>query len=302
MGETTLSFYLPFEIVDDGEYQVSIEGREASLNIKREQRCNEDFEKLSGFAVEGTGSVTITRDPWGISGFTRVVVRIPRYVPFEECRLEAQRYLNRLIQVWRFFTRYHWLPYVADDAILSFERSIQEAKRKSEAIFGFGVFNKFFYPSRTIEPNRVIASIRAGLSDELRIPIHEELRLTARDHFDKGQFNLAVIEMNIAFESLTAEILRSRLKETGLSDRDVEKRMDRYLPSSMHQLLDKVLKEVDGRSLRTESHLWKKFERARLVRKNSVHPYIRDLQAGEAAEALFALEEIMQWLAQPWKT
>ncbi len=108
MGETTLSFYLPFEIVDDGEYQVSIEGREASLNIKREQRCNEDFEKLSGFAVEGTGSVTITRDPWGISGFTRVVVRIPRYVPFEECRLEAQRYLNRLIQVWRFFTRYHW--------------------------------------------------------------------------------------------------------------------------------------------------------------------------------------------------
>ncbi len=243
MGETTLSFYLPFEIVDDGEYQVSIEGREASLNIKREQRCNEDFEKLSGFAVEGTGSVTITRDPWGISGFTRVVVRIPRYVPFEECRLEAQRYLNRLIQVWRFFTRYHWLPYVADDAILSFERSIQEAKRKSEAIFGFGVFNKFFYPSRTIEPNRVIASIRAGLSDELRI-----------------------------------------------------------LPSSMHQLLDKVLKEVDGRSLRTESHLWKKFERARLVRKNSVHPYIRDLQAGEAAEALFALEEIMQWLAQPWKT
>ncbi len=277
MGETTLSFYLPFEIVDDGEYQVSIGGREAPLNIKREQRCNEDFEKLSGFAVEGTGSVTITRDPWGISGFTRVVVRIPRYVPFEECRLEAQRYLNRLIQVWRFFTRYHWLPYVADDAILSFE--IQEAKRKSEAIFGFGVFNKFFYPSRTIEPNRVIASIRAGLSDELRIPIHEELRLTARDHFDKGQFNLAVIEMNIAFESLTAEILRSRLKETGLSDRDVEKRMDRYLPSSMHQL-----------------------ERARLVRKNSVHPYIRDLQAGEAAEALFALEEIMQWLAQPWKT
>ncbi len=79
------------------------------------------------------------------------------------------------------------------------------------------------------------------MSDELRIPIHEELRLTARDHFDKGQFNLAVIEMNIAFESLTAEILRSRLKETGLSDRDVEKRMDRYLPSSMHQLLDKVL-------------------------------------------------------------
>ncbi len=207
MGETTLSFYLPFEIVDDGEYQVSIEGREASLNIKREQRCNEDFEKLSGFAVEGTGSVTITRDPWGISGFTRVVVRIPRYVPFEECRLEAQR--------------------------------IQEAKRKSEAIFGFGVFNKFFYPSRTIEPNRVIASIRAGLSDELRIPIHEELRLTARDHFDKGQFNLAVIEMNIAFESLTAEILRSRLKETGLSDRDVENRKGQTrseeLGSSIHK-------------------------------------------------------------------
>jgi len=116
----------------------------------------------------------------------------------------------------------------------------------------------------------VIDQIRRFLAQEERVPTYEELRLSARNHYVRSQFNLAVIEMNVALETMVASFLYSKMSQGGMDPEKIDTRMKKYLRSfSAHQLLDEALREIDGRSLKDDPSLWQKLDRARLVRKNA---------------------------------
>jgi len=301
MNKTRVSFCLPFELVDEGEYSVSLDGRVATIKVSVISRSKEDFEKVTGMTYEtsGSGSVRITPDIHGVSVISEIHVEVPYYVDMENCVSEVLRYLNRLVDVWRFATIKFWIPYVSDRDIFTVNWETIDDSGKGKRGFMFGSASpSIIYSLKTCEANKVMDTIKELLSNEMKIPTYEILRLNARNHLVNGEYNLAVIEMNTALEVLVATFLAIKLREQRLSKEEIDNRLRKYLSDySLHKLLDKVLREVNGRSLK-DSDLWDDFEMARLARKNVIHPWVKVLRREDSEKVLLSIEQIMRWILQ----
>ena len=301
MTKTRVSFCLPFELVDEGEYSVSLDGRIATIKVSAIPRSKEDFEKVTGMTYEtsGSGSVRITPDTRGVSVISQIHVEVPYYVDIENCLSEVLRYLNRLVEVWRFATKKFWILYVSDKDVFTVNWEAIDNSGKGRRGFMFGSMRPAIYPLKIFEANKVMDTIEELLSNEMKIPVYEILRLNARNHFVNGEYNLAVIEMNTALEVLVATFLAIRLREQGLSKEEIDSRLRKYLSDfSLRKLLNKILREVNGRSLKDNSDLWKGFETARLTRKNVIHPWVKMLKREDAEKVLLSIEQIMRWILQ----
>ena len=301
MTKTRVSFCLPFELVDEGEYSVSLDGRIATIKVSAIPRSKEDFEKVTGMKYEasGSGSVRITPDTRGVSIISQIHVEVPYYVDIENCVSEVLRYLNRLVEVWRFATKKFWIPYVSDEDIFTVNWEAVNNSGKGRKGFMFGSTRPSTYPLKILEANQVMDIMRELLSSERKIPIYEILRLNAINHFISGEHNLAVIEMNTALEVLVAVFLATKLREQKLSKEEIYNRLDKYLSGiSLHRLLDRILRQVDGRSLKDNPDLWKRFETARVIRKNVIHPWVKILKREDAEKVLLSIEQIMRWIIQ----
>lgn len=301
MEHTRLTFFIPFEAVEEGRYSISLSGRKASIHIKTIQRSKEDFQRLTGISFKGSkgGSIQILDDVWGISKFSEVTLEAPFYIPIENTRIIAQRYLNRLIRAWRCCTRKHWIPNVPDSAILNIRGESKSKEGHDWVSYASRDPKRLQYPVKTFEATEVMDNIRDFLINEKWIPIYEELRLSARNHFVNGQFNIAVIEMNIALESLASRYLREKLRQKEFEKEKIVKQMNKYHSKNygLKRILDEAFKEVDNRSLKREVRLWKKFNKARnQTRKYAVHPWIKILDESDAREALYTFELVMKWI------
>lgn len=90
----------------------------------------------------------------------------------------------------------------------------------------------------------------------------------------------------------------------GFAPEQVKPRMDKWTSPTSKKgtltLLDEGLRQVFGRSLRTEnSELWAKVNEARDPRKNVVHPWPKRPNADETLRAMIAIEEAPSWLSGP---
>jgi len=47
-----------------------------------------------------------------------------------------------------------------------------------------------------------------------------------------------------------------------------------------------------------EPELWKSLDNVRKIRKNAIHPFLKELSESETRDTLFTIEKIMHWIAR----
>lgn len=303
MVKTILDFYIPFEIVNEGTYIINLDGKLSTLQIDLIERSKEDIKKITRetYANSGPGKFKMIRDIWGIFNFTKVRIEIPDCISLIDSLYEAQRHLSKLIRVYRYFTKKYWIPDVPDDAIIALVcQNIDDSGKRLQYGVNMGNISQRINLKKYNESMEIIDKIHEFLKTECKIPIYEELMLSSKDHYDKGQFNLSVIEMNIALESLAAEYLRNILINKGLENKIIKRMMNKYLSKKygLNRILKEAYKKEANRSLKVEKpELWKKYDWARnCARKNAIHPWLKKLTPQEANNALSAFQEVIQWI------
>jgi len=256
------NFSLPFQVVEDGDYTVSLQGQTAKISI-RIASTEEHFEKLTGFKIEksGGGTVSLTGDTRGISVISQVEILLP-YISDEIYFLQiALEYLNRLLDVWRVATGKFWLKEsVSDGDIVSMNwEKRYPSGEKRKGMFAFGLPGQIKVSVRVKKTADALPQIIQYLIDETRIPLFQLLQLNAYNHYLERRFDLAIIEMNVALEDYTTRYIAKKLSDKSLSQREISRRLDKY--DTFHKMLDRGFRDVVGQSLKENADLWKDFER-----------------------------------------
>ena len=128
------------------------------------------------------------------------------------------------------------------------------------------------------------------------MPLHHIFRLNSYNHFIERRFDLTIIEMNIALEELVTHALVYKLHKDNKNNEEINRILNRY--KSTHEKLDRGYKDVFGVSLQENKKLWDKFNKVRLIRKNTVHPYVRKMNYEDAKEVIQNCNEIIEWIVQ----
>jgi len=298
-GEVQINFSLPFQVVEDGDYTVSLQGQTAKISI-RIASTEEHFEKLTGFKIEksGGGTVSLTGDTRGISVISQVEILLP-YISDEIYFLQiALEYLNRLLDVWRVATGKFWLKEsVSDGDIVSMNwEKRYPSGEKRKGMFAFGLPGQIKVSVRVKKTADALPQIIQYLIDETRIPLFQLLQLNAYNHYLERRFDLAIIEMNVALEDYTTRYIAKKLSDKSLSQREISRRLDKY--DTFHKMLDRGFRDVVGQSLKENADLWKDFERMRIIRKNTIHPFVKKSSYQDATDVISTVFKIAKWISQ----
>lgn len=299
-GQVLIRFSLPFQLVEDGDYPVSIKGQEAKISIRNIPVNEKHFERLTGFKIvkSGGGSVKLVDDTRGISVISQVEILIP-YVTDEIYFLQlVLEYLNRLLDVWRFVTGKFWLrESVSDRDIVSmhWEKRCPSGEGRN-GMFAFGLPGQIKVSTKIRKTSDALPIIYQFLIDETRIPLFQVLNLNALNHYTERRYNLAIIEMNVALEDYTTRYLAKRLSDEGLPKEEISRKLNKY--DRFHKMLDRGLKEIVGHSLKENIELWKDFNRMRTIRKNAIHPFVRKSSYKDATDVMNIATKIAEWISR----
>lgn len=325
MVKTIAHLTLPFALLDDGVYDVSIDGKIAKIELQRE-KTTARMGQVQGMEV--LGNVQMENDFHGLVNITRVKIELPYLIypsktrPKSDGTLEdlshdhhvnvqkdCMLYLNRLIQVVRWHTRKFWINNLSgfDINLNKFDLFDDNERNIGGQIHGQPIYTPFKLPNLTVYQKDIQKEILQSLKTEDKIPVYDALYLDALDDFSRGQFNKAVMTINIALESTITDYLLSELVKQGKTRDEAKKQVDKYLKfdkkregrSGFHKILANDFKDVTGRSLeKDEPELWKEFENTRNKRKTTIHPYVGRLNEEKAREAFLNAVKIMNWVLQ----
>ncbi len=328
MVKTIAHLTLPFALLDDGVFEVSIDGKTAKITTVRENTVSRQ-QQMMGMAFVAPQGVTLTmeNDFYGLVNITRVRIELPYLIRPTKTRdlgngrledlshdnhINVQKdcilYLNRLIEVVRWYTRRYWIHNLSgsDVYLNNFDLFDDAGNNVGGQIHGQPIHTLFNLPNLVVSQSAIQNEIDASLKSEERVPVHDTLYLDALHDFSQGRFNKAVMVINTALESATTEYLLQKLIKNGVSREDAKKKIDSFISfgkkrnkkSGFHKVLTEDFKEVTGRSLEDETVLWKGFNDARLKRKTTLHPYVGKLSESVAREAIINILKVMNWVLQ----
>lgn len=328
MVKTIARFTLPFALLDDGTYDVSLNGIVAKITTHRENTVSRQAQMMGMEAmIPQGGTLTMENDFYGLVNITRIQVELPYLIHPTRTRnlgdgrledlshdnhINVQRdcllYLNRLIEVIRWQTRRYWIHNLSgtDIYLNSFDLFDNNERNVGGQIHGQPIYTLFNLPNFALNQSDRKQEIDTTLKNEERIPVHDALYLDALHDFSQGRFNKAVMVINTALESATTEFLLQSLLSKGESKDDAKKKIDQILKfgkkkngkSGFHKILTEDFKEITGRSLEGEQELWLGFNDARLKRKTTLHPYIGQLSEEVAKKAIIDVLKVMNWVLQ----
>lgn len=318
MVKTIVSFTLPFVIVEEGEYEVSLNKEVIKISISLQQNTEGMKNILKAtFSSTGGGRASLTSDPHGIANYTNVKIEFSFLykpeefaeslkigtIPRNKLKQQSILCLNRLVDVVRWSTSQYWIPRVRERDILAFEyiRVDETGKEKTGFSADLGSSREFGIQIR--KQSDMKEQIMDYLENEKEIPLDQNLLLDAINYYVMGSFNEAVIIANTALEVLVANHIFEKLLSGGLSYDDADEKLSDILSegrknkkSGLHKLLTVNFKEIGKESLEDFSDLWKKFNDARQIRKNAIHPHIKQIKEEECEQTIVTMFEVANWI------
>jgi len=299
-GQTTLTFNIPYELVDiEGAYEVSLNGEIAIINLVKIQ-LTDHFEKLSGLRIHtsGGGKVELTNDSKGMLTITEIELIFPFITKSDYFLQVCLEYLNKFVTVWRATTGKYWLKEsVSDRDIIAINFKTRRPDGTGRSGSMFSPRGKIFFPMRIRDPDsqEIMDLIKENLLREDKIPIFLKYQLNALNHFIERQFDMTIIEINIALEEYATQFLINNLTKKGVEREEILKMIDKY--DNLHKLFEIGYKEIMGESLKENDEMWQEFDNLRLLRKNTIHPFVRLATYDHALEALQNYRKIRQWIS-----
>ncbi len=317
MVKTIVNFVLPFVTVEEGKYEVSLDGKIAKITISFQQNP-ESFEKVTKLKFQDRGDVklNILPDPHGIVNYTNVTIEIPSYYDPNKgkpividdsitnpLKQDCISYINRLVEVVRFSTSKYWIPRINEQDILTFEYTTTDDSGKTRS----GLYSDFgrgrTFPLVIRQQVTVQEQISDFLRNEGKIPLDQNLFLDSINYFVIGSFNEAVIIVNVALEVLVQKHLFERFKNKGFQDDDANKKVDKIFSKEkkngkkgLHKILTVDFEEIGKKSLENSLDLWIKFNKMRSTRKNAIHPKTKKIPPEEAKNTIETGFQIANWI------
>ena len=297
-GTSKIKFTLPFELVDrDGEYATSICDYVASVKLNKIQ-VRDYFEKITGLRIKTSegGKVEILDDTRGFSVITEVEIKLPfvtHQYYFTQISIE---YLNRLLDVWRSVTGKYWLKEaISDRDIFMLEwEAVKKDGDGYKGVFYFGLPGRINLPSPVIETEDALPKIIDRLKDEKQVPLYIKFLHNARKHFIERQFDLTIIELNIALEEFVTQFLVTKMMQKKWTEDDIRRILNRC--DGLHKIMNRGFKAILNVSLKENKKLWDEFEKMRLLRKNIIHPFIHKASYNDAKETFRIYQNIRSWI------
>ena len=314
MTKTLVEFMVPSVFVDEGQYEVSLNGNVAKVSVSFIQN-REVMNRITG--TQSVGKATMTPDTHGIANISKVAIELPygqdrlsEQIPgasivsmlsmMRTVKLECILVLNRLIEVVRAATNRYWITSFSERDILGYTAKVVGDDGKGWELFSldYGQGLAPPLPLMTLEQPVVASQIAKALKEEREVPFDHTLILDSFNYFMTRRFNEAVILLNTALEVSIANYLVSKLIQDGASLEEATRKVRTIFGKRLHRVMKKHFKEVDGRSLESDAELWKRFNRARYMRANAMHSHARKLTEQEARDAMQDIAEVMQWVLQ----
>lgn len=328
MAKTVVDLTLPFALLDNGTYNVSIDNKTAIITLTRENTQSRQAQMMGmSFVAPPGATMRMPNDFYGLVDITRIRIEFPFLIRPTNVRdkgdgtledlshdnhVNVQRtcltYLNRLIEVIRWHTKRHWIHNLAgsDVYLNKFDLFDDNGRNVGGQIHGQPILTLFNLPSDAETQDSKKNQIESSLESEGKVPVHDALYLDSLHDFSQGRFNKAVMVINTALESATTEYLFQQLIKNGDSKDDAEKKIDKILSfgirlnrkSGFRKILSEDFKSITGRSLEDEPELWNRFDDARRKRKTTLHPYVGQLSEDTARQAIIDIINVMNWVLE----
>lgn len=326
MVKTVVNLTLPFALLDDGTYNVSIDDKTAIVRLTRENTQSRQAQMMGmAFMAPLGATMRMQNDFYGLVDITRIQIEFPFLIRSTRIRdkgdgtledishdnhVNVQKisliYINRLIEIIRWHTKRHWIHNLAgsDVYLNNFDLFDDNGKNVGGQMHGQPILTLFNLPSEAETQDAKKNQIQSSLDSEEKVPVHDALYLDALHDFSQGRFNKAVMVINTALESATTEYLLQQLVKKGNSRDDAKKTVDKIISfgkkinkkSGFHKILTEDFKSIIGRSLEDEPELWSRFNDARLKRKTTLHPYVGQLSEETARKTIIDVLNIMNWV------
>jgi HEPN domain-containing protein len=221
--------------------------------------------------------------------------------------------VNQLIAVYRFCTgECHIRPLAGHDVrfeysfALLFNQYPVDAHESKFLVYVLPIYNLFDrLPANLNIPDKVVSDVRTRLAESYQVPLTEELLLNAYDLIDRGNYRLAVIEAETAFEAAVISFLRGYFKDEPEKLREIEGTL------SFGNLINRPFFED---ALASKSKAFRKKESPRqewdknvwTVRGDLVHGRVQDVTYEDAINAVETVESTLEYLlgrnkTEPWR-
>lgn len=221
--------------------------------------------------------------------------------------------INNLITVYRYCTGESHIRQLAGDD-LRFEYNfafffnenpveMHVSKFRGQVLPLYNLFDRL--PANLNIPSEIVADIQTKLAENFEIPLSEELLLNAYDLMEHGNYRLAVMEAETAFEAAVLKFLRQYYKD----EPDKIERIEGI--KSFGYLINQ---DFFKNALASRSKTFRKNEAPRKewdeyvwgVRGALVHGRISDITYEEAIIALETVEKTLEYLlnrptTKPWR-
>lgn len=291
-------------------YQVMVAERRRNINRGGLLPGAQDVEKFadrrgiyyySALLVYIPLSSDTVRAHQGIDNLWRHVER--NHPTYREQAVEAT---NRLIGIYRYVTgECHVRQLTGHDVWFDYSLALISVNKPSESYF-MPVYDLHDIVAKLPSiPDAVTRDIREKAGTDFRTPLAEELMLNAYDWLDQGNYRMAVIEAETAFETAILSFLHEHYQDRP----SVREQIDEL--TSFGRLINKdIVKNAlaskgrdfsEGSSYRVEwdKSVWQ-------VRGDLVHGRLEDATPGEASKAIQVVEKTLEYLlgrrpTNPWR-
>jgi len=333
---TAVIFELPFCLyVDDGLYELTIDGNPGAIQIFRKSRYSKvrdlPFNKGGVILNIDPMNCEISGDRFGRVAYSLVVVNIPSrdldITDADSLCDRALKNINRLIDVYKTVTGEFWIPTISSADLLGvqYRHCDENGKEKPGLVYG----GPIHVPGINLGgPSQIISSgltsikrtseihirIRDMLTKGTTIPTYTSLMLDSQNSIRFGRFHLAVVEAQTAFESffysfVNHELVRKGKMTSTLQEELAKQGLNRDIKRSVSgkKGVDKLeyfslLATTPPRSFKRgvpEYDNW--YDKTYSVRNEVIHEGRTDVTRVEAEEAFQAADKAISFFGQDWR-
>lgn len=328
--ELPYCLHLPY---DHYAVRMDIGGRTITVQVQLESHRRSESRK-GGFLIPPEKAEKFA-DRLGTYRYSSVVVYIPirssdpeihgsrdRMWRFVETRHQwiveqGVRAVNRLVSTYRFSTaechirplsgRDLWFDHSLALVFIDYDPSVSTSKATATHVPYY--YDGDIVPQILPVPAEVQNEIRTRLTSEFQVPLWEELLLNTYDLVDRGNYRLAVIEAETAFEAALWAFVRDYHRSKGEPDQSIDARFTSWPRSFTAVVREHFAEAFDARSkqfCRGDRYYDTWHQKVWELRGGLVHGRLPDASLEEATEALQTIEDTLEYLidrpkTRPWR-
>ncbi len=336
IASTAVLFDLPFCLyIDDGLYELTIDGGPSAIQIFRKSRYSEvqDLPFNKGGVTLGVDpkNCEIKGDRFGRVAYSRVAVSMPSgdldLTNADSLIDRAIRSVNRLIDVYRTVTEEFWIQSISSADLwgVQYRHCDQNGQERPGLIYGGPIQVPGLNSGGPLQiissgltsikrPSEIHVRIRDMLTKGSRIPTYTSLMLDSQSSIRFGRFHLAVVEAETAFESffysfvnhelvrkgMMTPALRKELAYPGLK-RDIKPKVSGKSKMSQLEYFSSLVTTPRRSFTRGVSEYDNWSDKTYSVRNEVIHEGRTDVTRVEAEEAFQAADNAFSFFGQDWQ-